>query len=298
VSASDQPESALRLVGALLWFWFSHGSTREGRDLALKALASPSSVQFKKPRARALNTAGFLLYLLGDTGLARQLLEEAISILRESNDEASLAWSLQFLGLVFTNDWKYDLADAAFNEGLALTRNQRGVNANSFLHFQGDIELQKGERSRAKKIYEESVNQLRAIGNKYFLAYPLRRLGYMAMEQNEIRAAQKYFLESLAVNLDVGDKRAIAACLAGLASLSLSLGKPILAARLLGTVLSQLESLSDNLLYLDQLELGRISSRLTTLLDETAFTKAFNEGWELSEEGDRAGEWDFWVGTK
>ena len=73
-------ESALRLVGALLWFWFSYGSTSEGRDLALKALSSPSGVQFKAVRARALNTAGLLVYLLGDTVLARQLLEEALSI--------------------------------------------------------------------------------------------------------------------------------------------------------------------------------------------------------------------------
>ncbi len=54
-------ENALRVVGALLWFWFRSGSSREGRDLALKALASPASQQYKHARARALNTAGFLL---------------------------------------------------------------------------------------------------------------------------------------------------------------------------------------------------------------------------------------------
>ena len=39
---NNRVESALRLVGALLWFWFSYGSTREGRDLALKALSASS----------------------------------------------------------------------------------------------------------------------------------------------------------------------------------------------------------------------------------------------------------------
>jgi len=63
---SDQAESALRVVGALLWFWWSHGSSYEGRDLTLKTLALPSANQYKELRARALNTAGF--FALGVRG--------------------------------------------------------------------------------------------------------------------------------------------------------------------------------------------------------------------------------------
>jgi predicted ATPase/DNA-binding SARP family transcriptional activator/Tfp pilus assembly protein PilF len=281
---SGQAENALRLVGALVWFWFSYGSSREGRDLALKALASPSAVQFKQARARALNTAGLLLCLLGDTASARHLLEEALSILKASNNKAGLAWTLQFLGLVLAYDQEYDLADAAFQKGLALTRKMAGVHANNFLHFLGDIDLQKGDRSRAKKTYEESVNLLRAIGSKSFLAYPLRRLGYLALTENDIAKAGKYFQESLAINVEVGDKRAVAACLASLAALALYLDKPVLAARLSGVVESLLESLSVNLVYTDQAELGRIRGQLLTLLDEATFTAAFTEGWEMREE--------------
>jgi len=162
---SDQAESALRLVGSLWWFWWSQSSSREGCDLALKALALPSAVLFPHARARALNTAGFLLCLLGDTKAARLSLEEALSILRTSDDKASLAWSLQFLGLVFAYDKEYDLADAAFNEGLALTRKLMVVNASSLLFFAGDVDLLKGDISRAKKIYEESANFLLEKGS-------------------------------------------------------------------------------------------------------------------------------------
>jgi predicted ATPase/DNA-binding SARP family transcriptional activator/Tfp pilus assembly protein PilF len=281
---SDQAESGLRLVGALLWFWFSYGSSREGRDLALKALASPSAVQFNHARLRALNTAGFLQGLLGDTTSAKQMLEEAISTLRISDDKVSLAWSLQFLGLVLSLEEDYDLADQAFKEGLEIAENLGGIYANNFLHFLGDIDLQKGDHSRAKKIYEESASILRSFGSKSFLGYPLRRLGYLALDQNDIPNARSYFLESLKLNQEIGDKRALAACLTSMAALAVHLGKPVLGARLYGVVENWLESLSVNLLSTDQTEFGRIRIQLSAMLDDATFTAAYAQGWALNEE--------------
>ncbi|HVN56314.1 MAG TPA: tetratricopeptide repeat protein [Anaerolineaceae bacterium] len=283
---SKQTENALRMLGALLWFWFSYGSTREGRDLAIKVLASPSEDQFdryKEIHAKALNTAGFLHYLFGDTELARKSLEEAVSIQRTIEDKTNLAWSLQFLGLVLALDKEYNLADATFQEGLDLTRKLGGVHANNFLHFLGDIDMQKGDRARAKRIYEESASILRTIGSKSFLAYPLRRLGYMALNENNIPIASGYFRESLSVNREVGDKRGIAACLTSLAALAIHLGKPVDAARLYGVVESRLEFLSVNLLDTDQMELANIRNQISTHLDQATFTTAFTEGWEMGE---------------
>jgi predicted ATPase/DNA-binding SARP family transcriptional activator len=280
---SDQAESALRLVGALLWFWFSHGSTRTGRDFALRALALPSALQFKQARARALNTAGFLLCLLEETAQARRLLEEALAIHRTIDDQTGLSWSLQFLGLVLAYDQEYDLADAAFKEGLELSRKLSGANASTFLHFWGDIDLQKGDPASAGKIYLESARILREIGNNYFLAYPLRRLGYVALQQDDLPGARGYFLESLNINLEIGDSRAVAACLVSLAALVLRLDQPFPAAQLYGVVENRLESLSINLLYLDQLEHSRLHTRLLLSLDDDAFLSAFSAGWEMSE---------------
>ena len=283
-SQSDQAESALRLVGALWFFWWSQSSSREGNILALKALALPSAAQHKEYRARALNTAGVLQWTLGDTVFARQSLEEALSILRATDDKASLARSFLFLGLVFLSDQEFVLAEAAFKEGFDISKRLEDVQANLFPFFQGDLYLQKGDPSRAKNTYEEHANILRVIGNKVYAAYPLRRLGYLALEQNDNSLAWKYFQESLTINREVGDKRAVCACLTSLAALAIHLGKPVVAARLYGAVENGLESLSIILFYQDQIELGRIRNNLLNSLGEATFNAAFIEGWEMSEE--------------
>ena len=281
---SDQAEHALRMVGALMWFWFSNGSSREGRDLTLKALSIPSAVQHIEFRAKALNTAGLMQCYLGDVDAARNSLEEALSILKTLEDETSLAWTLQILGVVFAYDGKYDLAAEAFQDGLAISNKLGGIRTNNFLHFLGDIELQKGNPIKAKMIYEESANILRSMGSKSFLAYPLRRLGYMALKQADLLTAKAYFLDSLALNREVNDKRAIAACLISIAALAMRLDKPMIAARLHGMVNKILDTHSLYLHYIDQAELENLDSQLLATLDAETMKNAYTQGWEMSEE--------------
>lgn len=280
---SDQAESALRMVGALLWFWWSHGSIHEGLDLTLKALALPSAGRFPEYRARALNTAGYIQWTLGDITSARQSLDEALAILMKSNDETSLVWLKQSLGLVLASEGQYDLADAALQDAIAIARKLGDLTKSSFsLAFMGDNALQQGDRSKAKRIYKESADLLRPLGNKLFVAYPLRRLGYFALERDDILQARSYFHESLELNREGGDRRGVAACLTSFAALALHEDVPVLAAHLLGAVESHLESLSINLLYLDQIELSKIGNKLSNALDEATFRAAVTEGWELS----------------
>jgi predicted ATPase/DNA-binding SARP family transcriptional activator len=283
-SESDQAECALRLVGALLWFWTLFNSPREGRDLAIQALSTPSATRFRDARARALNTAGFAQIMLGDIASARKSLEEALMILKTSDDQASLAWSMQFLGMLYTFEKKFDLADTAIQEGLTIAKRLMDLRVNGFLFFQGDIELQKGDLTRAKTIYEESAAFQREMGNKSFLAYPLRRLGYLALAQGELTNAGKYFQESLTSNWEIGDKPGLAACLTSFAALAILLDQPVMAARLFGVVENFLETRSIKLFYLDQAELELVSCQLQNRLDKATFEEAYIKGWELSDE--------------
>lgn len=285
----NQAESAFRLVGAPMWYWYWwwwHGSVREGLDLVLKALALPSGPELRQYRARALNSACYLQWVSGDMGTARQNIEEALSIFRELDDEAELARSLSLLGLVFASEEHYELANQAMQDGIAIARKLGDLHKGSIsLIFMGDVALQQGDLAKAKRVYEESAELLRELGNINFEAYPLRRLGYLALEHNDLAQARHYFHESLRLNWKTGDKRAVAACLTGMAALAIRLDKPLVAARLLGAVESQLEGLNIFLMDLDRPELERVRSEMLATLDEPTFTAAFAKGWGLSEDG-------------
>jgi tetratricopeptide (TPR) repeat protein len=278
----NQAEDALRVVVALFLFWWLSGLSREGRDLALTALALPSVAQYEEKRAQALSIAGFFHFLQGDIPSARQMLEEALSILHTCDDEFHLAWSLQFLGLVFAYEKEYSRADAAIQESLEIIQRIKDVNTNSLFLFMGDVDLLKGDISRAQKTYEENADFQRERGSKSLLAYPLRRLGYLALEQGDYRKARSYFQESLSLNHEVGDMPGMAACLASAAALAIRLEKPVVAARLCGAVENLREIQSVFALYTDQAEFVRVRRKLRGSLDELTFNTAFSEGWDMT----------------
>ncbi len=283
---SDQAEGALRLVGAMLWFWWwRHGLVREGLDPVIKALALPSGSHFELRRARALNTAGYLHWVLGDVIAAKSNIKEALAIFRETGDEAGLAWSLQLLGMTLTAEGQYDLADEVMNEGVAIARKLGDLGKGSFaLAFRGDIAMRQGDHSRAERIYEESAEVLGEVGNKLFQGYPLRRLGYLSLEHGDVGRAWSTFRKSLAINQEGSDKLGLAACLTSMSALALRLDKPLLAATLLGAVESRLKSLRILLLHEDRLELAGVHSESAARLDEATFEAAYAQGWVLDDD--------------
>ena len=62
--------------------------------------------------------------------------------LRASDDETSLGWTMQVLGLVLTAEGEYDLADEAMLDGVTIAWMVGGLQNSSFsLAFRGDIAL-------------------------------------------------------------------------------------------------------------------------------------------------------------
>ena len=94
---------ALRLAGALGWFWRARSHMKEGRERLRVAYAT--DVERDEVLARALTSAGSLAGWQGDIEAARPLLEDAIALWSELGDEReaaltydALAWSAFFVG--------------------------------------------------------------------------------------------------------------------------------------------------------------------------------------------------------
>jgi predicted ATPase len=114
-------EGALRLAGALGWFWLSHAHLAEGTRRIEATLGSAATDEIA--RARALTAAGQLLGRLGEVDAGRARLDEALTARTGLGDSAERANALDELGWLLV----YAAGDeagalAAFEESVALRR--------------------------------------------------------------------------------------------------------------------------------------------------------------------------------
>jgi tetratricopeptide (TPR) repeat protein len=209
------------------------------------------------------------------------LLEEALSISRELGDRLNAAWALVYLGTVVDAVGDYAPAQSFLEEGLAIARELGDVGriiTGVALAFLGDGPLYLGDNRRALQLYEESTDILRKIKDKNYLAYPLRRLGYIALHQGNAVRANELFRESLALNQEVGHQTGVIACLAALATTHVARGMNTPAAQLFGAVSTLLSTRKFILLSFDQIEYDHYLSTVRAQLDSTAFDAAWEAG--------------------
>jgi DNA-binding NarL/FixJ family response regulator len=105
-------------------------------------------------------------------------------------------------------------------------------------------------------------------------------LGYLAVRRNEYEQAITLCRESLALNVEVGDKRGLAACLSALASIAIARKNWIHAAQLCGASEALLASIHAQFSAVS-LDIAIHEHNLASLhaqLDPATFEQAWNEG--------------------
>jgi non-specific serine/threonine protein kinase len=124
---------ALRLAGAMGWFWYVRGDRTEGRAWLGHVLAVAEGTAPAAPeRVKALNAAGLLAHFEMDHAAARSLLAASLQLARSLQDTARLALArqignttatahtLEILGVVARFQEDYSAAAALVGEALAL----------------------------------------------------------------------------------------------------------------------------------------------------------------------------------
>jgi Tfp pilus assembly protein PilF len=204
-------EVALRLGGALGWFWSMRGYHSEGRRwleaaLAMEGRGSP------EVRAMALAGAGELAYEQGDLDRAEEAYEEGHELLAHEGREASEA-KLLLLGLLGWLEWEredYRRAKQLFEEGLALSRQMRAPwwlamsLSNLAIVYQS-----RGEFERATKPYELSMDLFREQGDKHSLAINLNNLAMLVCSQGDLGWAAQLTEEAVALHSELGTRRGV-----------------------------------------------------------------------------------------
>ena len=115
-----------------------------------------------------------------------------------------------------------------------------------------------------------------------FQAYSVRRLAQLAWLEGDYVKAKDLSTESLNLNLEVGDRRGVIACLAGFAAIAVAQGKLECAIQIVSAVEIQLDLIGIRFLQVDNTEYERNLAYLRANMDEKALAMFWAKGREMS----------------
>ncbi|MFI9768544.1 LuxR C-terminal-related transcriptional regulator [Streptomyces sp. NPDC052415] len=274
---------ALRLVGALWFYWHACGAPREGRYWVERALeANPEPTV---ERARALWVAGLLAAVTRELEHGRRLAEEAHALALALGDAAEAAHAGYVIGVItlFLGDLPTALAhfEAAADRGrvpgqhLSLVGLER-VELACALGFLG-------EADRAVAVCEETRRLCERHGEEWVHSYVSRMLALAHTVKRDWPAAEHHAHQALRRKLAVHDVTGIALTLDLLARIATETGSHQHAALLLGGADRAWSGIDRDRWGSAALTTPREDSerRAREALGESAYEKAYRYGGEL-----------------
>src|SRR5215207_9086915 len=187
----EEAELALRLGGALRWFWYMEGYYGEGRRW-LEAVLGKDQGAAAEARARALEGVGWLASGQGDLDRAQAAADEGLKLSTEAGLGDVVAADFQdVLGeAVARQRGNYEWAAELLEESLALHREARDIigvawSLGNLANASGD----RGDHERAKELYEEGLALSRELGGAELLGAYLISLGYVFLLEGDLERA-------------------------------------------------------------------------------------------------------------
>ena len=224
-------DAALRLSGALAWFWWLRSYHDEGRRWLARAL--DGTPVRSAARVKALHGAGWLAHHQRDPATARALLAESLRLARELGDRRTEALALHTLGRVAYYEGDAAAARALARESLAVAEHVGDPWLVAWpLHLLGIAAHLEADSPAARAYYERSLAIRRELGDQEGVGVLLALLGLLALREGELRQAHARLREALAAMRAVGGPWALAPLLAGFSRLAAALGQASRAVRL------------------------------------------------------------------
>jgi predicted ATPase/class 3 adenylate cyclase/DNA-binding CsgD family transcriptional regulator len=281
LSDDRQSDAALRLSGALAWFWTARCYFPEGRRWLGRALTE--SPPHPDARITALYGAGWMAHIHRDGIAARQHLEAAIDLARERNDRWGLAWALQVLGRVayFDND-----TEQARDLGEQSLRTARQIDDDWLiawaLHLLGLAAHIGTDYHAALAYYDEALAIRRRLGYLEGIGICFNIMGVTAYRRGDLAASLEHIRAAARTLREVGVDWTIHNTLAMFATLAAALGQPRLAARLAGATTAFGESLDVRPIPIIEEVLAPALAAARATLGQTEYESAIADGGALS----------------
>jgi predicted ATPase/class 3 adenylate cyclase len=208
--AAGDDETALRLGGALGWFWYAHGHALEG-CMRLTELLTATEGAPEELRARPMYALGVLLDQRGEPERAADLVERSLAVFRQQDDRERIGTALNSLGSIKRVLGDFDAARSLLEEGLAVRRELGDeVRMASSLSNLGIVAFEQGDLDDAEARFVEALELDRAHGNEWGAGAALDNLAAVAIERGDSGRARELNREVLASAERVGDQELIA----------------------------------------------------------------------------------------
>jgi predicted ATPase/class 3 adenylate cyclase len=184
----DEGELALRLGGALRWFWYMEGYYGEGRRWLEATLGKDWRAAAAEARAKALEGVGWLASGQGDLDRAQAAAEEGLKLSAEAVLGDVVVADLQnVLGeAVARQRGDYEWAAKLLTESLALHRKAGDIRGIAWsLCNLANVTSDRGDYEQAKELYEEGLALSRELDGAELLGAYLINLGYESLLEGE-----------------------------------------------------------------------------------------------------------------
>ena len=218
-------ELALRLSGALRWFWRMRGHFHEGLGWLAKSLQQCTE-KCTTARAASLSGKSLLTYALGDLGAARLPAEESLAIFRELGDQHALADVLTLTGFASVWQGEASVGHNRLEEALALCRKSGDRRGEALALYRLGSSLADADGNpTGQAMLEESAAILEELGEKYILSGVLISLGIVDKGLGDCVAARARFQHALAIAREIEHPLGIADALTNLGCVYQILGE-------------------------------------------------------------------------
>jgi predicted ATPase/DNA-binding CsgD family transcriptional regulator len=311
-----EDEVALRLAGALGWFWELHGHYSEGRMWLEEALAQDDRASMAakvkaldrlsvleqdldreealareglKLREQAgleasmaamfLHTLGWNAMIRGDYARMKEVFKDSLGLSRDADDKWGIADALLGLGTAINYLDDRERGKELYQEGIGLARELGYASGLArFLLSLGYTLLLEDDYERGAALNEEAVAVFREHGYKGTFELALDNLGWAALLQGDYDRARTSYQESLTLCKELGDKWTASESLDGMACIAAAEGEAERAARLFGAAEALGEEVDSQHMPEEDAWREPYLAAARSRLDEAAWDRAWAEG--------------------
>jgi tetratricopeptide (TPR) repeat protein len=224
----------LRLVQALIAFWYQHGHATEGRRWLQRAM-DVASTGGGAPLAKVAHGLGILMDQQGEPDAALRLFERSLVIWRELGDREQQARELNSLGIVHRHLGDVDTGRALLEEAVALNRELGDkYRLGASLANLGQVESAAGRLDRATEVLREALSVDSELGNPVNIAIDRHSLALVSLRAGRPREARDLVCGIFDYVVSSGNTAFYVNTIELAAAIMAALDEPLLTARLAG----------------------------------------------------------------